>query len=184
MKNFLCIGVLRFTVLIFILCLFSCESSSLNTSEITLTGTWFLKQEYSNEGGDTPLKEFLLSDCEKKTTLEILDNGKFIEKSYYSDLGTGGECLKDSEDTVGNWEKNPEGEINITYDENDTFNFTKSEVRIEKGYLIVTLVYDDPDLGLKTVLKFIYTKDYKDSGFNSLGSKTDMKIMHKVLPSS
>lgn len=144
---------------------YSCGRKDSNTSKISIVGIWQLKQEFSNEGEDLPLEEFPLSSCEKLTTLEVLLDGKFIEKSYYNDFGTGGECIKDTEDTKGNWEKESNGTFYFTYNQNDVLLFNKAEVTLKNGNLVITIEYDDPDLGYEVLLKFIYTKKRSEVGY-------------------
>ncbi len=160
MKKFLLGYIGRLTVLILMSFLYSCANNVSNTSETTFTGKWQLKKEYSNEGVDTALKEFPLSACDKSTILEIMPNGKFVEKSYYEDTGTGGECIKDNQDTKGKWKKGRGDFFRFVYDENDSFLFKKSKITIENGDLIVALVHNDPDLESETILKFIYSRVY------------------------
>jgi hypothetical protein len=137
--------------------MYSCKMSDSNISNSMIVGIWQLKQEFSNEEEGSPLEEFPLS-CEKLTTLEILTNGKFVEKSYYENFGTGGECTKDTEDTIGSWKKKSDGIFYFIYNQNETLLFNESYVTVKNGYLGVTIVYDDPDLGYETTLKFIYKK--------------------------
>ncbi|WP_103068933.1 hypothetical protein [Aquimarina sediminis] len=137
---------------------YSCGKDKPNTSAASIVGIWQLKQEFSNEGEDTPLEEFPLSACEKLTTLAILKNGRFVEKSYYTDFGTGGECIKDTEDTHGNWEKESNGDFYFTYDQSNILLFNKSDVKLENENLVVLIEYDDPDLGYEIMLKFVYSK--------------------------
>ncbi len=138
--------------------IYSCNNSGANTPEIIIDGTWQLKQEFSNEGEHTPLKEFPLSDCDKQTTLEIFPCGKFIEKSYYDDLGTGGECIMDTEETKGKWKNETDNTFIFTYNNSNALLIRKSQVTIQNKDLVIVSVYNDPDLGPKTTLKFIYTK--------------------------
>ncbi len=137
---------------------YSCGSSGAKAPDITIIGTWKLKQEYNNEGGDTPLKEFPLSACDKETTLEILSFGRFAEKSYYEDSSIAGECAKDSQDTKGDWKKSANGMYLFMYDNNNALMLKGSTVTIEKGDLIVYATYTDKDLGPKTKLKFVYAR--------------------------
>lgn len=141
-----------------LLSVYSCVSNNSNSIETKIIGVWQLEREFSNEEEDGPLKEFLLSSCEKLTTLEVLMNGRFIEKSYYEDFGTGGECVKDTWGIQGDWEKGSEGTFNFKYDKNNILFFDNSTVAIENGKLIISIVYYDSDLRYKTMLKFIYTK--------------------------
>ncbi len=137
---------------------YSCGSSGADTPEVTISGTWKLKKEYNNEGENTPLKEFPLSTCDKATTLEIFSTGRFIEKSYYEDSIIIGECAKDSQDTKGDWEKSANGKYLFMYDNNNALSVKGATVTIEKGDLIVNMIYHDKDLGPKTKLRFIYAK--------------------------
>lgn len=137
---------------------YSCGSSGTKTKDVAITGVWQLKQEYNNEGGDTPLKEFPLSTCDKATTLEILNSGRFIEKSYYEDSSIAGECVKDSQDTKGDWKRSANGGFLFKYDSNNALSIKGSTVTVEKGELVVYTIYNDKDLGPKTKLRFIYTK--------------------------
>ncbi|MEW7289415.1 hypothetical protein [Aquimarina sp. 2304DJ70-9] len=150
----------RLTVLILLLFLCSCANNVSNTLETTFTGKWQLKKEYSSEGVDASLKEFPLSACDKNTILEIMSNGKFIEKSYYEDTGTGGECIKDNQDIHGKWKRGRGNYFRFVYDEEDNFLFKKSKITIENGDLIVALVQNDPDFESETMVKFIYSKVY------------------------
>ncbi len=136
----------------------SCDVENRNTSEITIVGAWQLKKEFTNQGENTPLKEFPLSECDKKTTLEVLENGRFLEKSYYDDLTVRGECLKDTEETMGRWKRGSGDVFFFAYYKSEAILFSKSEVKIENGDLIITSTYNDPELGYGTILKFIYTK--------------------------
>ncbi len=156
MKRFLLIYLALLVVLIMIL--YSCGSSGSNGPDVTIAGTWNLVQEYSNEGEGTPLEEFPLSKCNKMTTLEIFDSGRFIEKSYYEDSSISGECAKDSEDTKGDWKKGPNGMFLFIYDKNNALFLKGSTVTVEKGNLVVTSVYTDGDLGSGTILKFMYSR--------------------------
>ncbi|PKV48940.1 hypothetical protein ATE84_0956 [Aquimarina sp. MAR_2010_214] len=140
--------------------IYSCGKSDSNTSDIMIVGMWQLKQEFSNEEENAPLEEFPLTSCEKMTTLEVLLNGRFIEKNYYDDFGTGGECIKDTEDTRGNWKKESDGTFYFIYDKSEILLFNKSYVTIKNGNLVVTIEYDDPDLGYETTLKFVYAKKH------------------------
>ena len=137
---------------------FSCGSGGTKTQNITIVGTWKLKQEYSNEGGDTPLKEFPLSTCDKATTLEIMKSGRFVEKSYYENSSIAGECAKNSSDTRGDWKKGPGGMFLFVYDKDNTLSLIGSKVTLENGELIISAVYTDRDMGPRTKLKFIYSK--------------------------
>lgn len=148
----------RFFMLCIILSLFACDKKTVGIDEEKLIGTWKLEQEYNNEGKNTPLKEFPLSDCDKKTTLLITANGNFIEKSYYEDLGTGGECIKDNQDTIGQWTKGKGDSFQFTYPQNENLLFRNSKVVIKDDHLIVTLMQEDSDLGTGTALKFVYVK--------------------------
>ncbi len=137
---------------------YSCKNNDSNTSKTTIVGIWQLEQEFSNDGNSDQLKEFPLSLCDKMTTLNIFKSGKFIEKSYYDDFGTGGECIKDTEETQGIWEKGSIGVFHFMYDKNNILSFTKSDVVLKNGKLEITIDYEDPDLEYKTMLKFIYSK--------------------------
>ncbi len=156
MKKFLLVHVACFIVFTYIF--YSCSSSDTNTKDLVIAGTWHLKQEYSNEGEDTPLKEFPLSDCDKETTLEILISGKFIEKNYYKDSSIAGGCGKDSQDTKGNWKESVEGMYLFMYDISNALALKGSTVTIEKGDLVINSIYNDKDLGRGRQLKFIYSR--------------------------
>ncbi len=156
MKRLLPVCILLFAG--FVLMIFSCKRSDPDASSILLIGKWKLKQQFSSEGKNMGFEEFPLSFCEKMTTLEIAIDGSFVEKSYYEDFGTGGECLKDTEETLGNWKKEPDGTINFIYNQKSVLLFTKSDVVLKNGHLVITIAYDDPDLGHETTLQFIYTK--------------------------
>ncbi|WP_109301903.1 hypothetical protein [Aquimarina sp. AU474] len=139
---------------------YSCGSSGAKVPESTIVGTWQLTQEFNNEGRDTPLKEFPLSHCDKKTTLEIMESGRFIEKSYYKSLSIAGECVKDNRETKGIWRKGnqDQGVFLFIYDPDTALSIKGSTITIENGNLIVLAVYNDIDLGPRTKLKFIYSK--------------------------
>ncbi len=137
---------------------YSCGSSGANAPEVSIVGIWKLKQQYNNAGGDTPLKEFLLSECDKTTTLEIFKNGRFVEKSYYENSSIAGECAKDSQDTKGNWKKNTNGHYLFMYDSNNALSLKGSTVTIIDGDLVINAVYNDKDLGPKTKLRFVYAR--------------------------
>ncbi|MCK8523215.1 hypothetical protein M0D21_16670 [Aquimarina sp. D1M17] len=156
MKKLLLVYTLRFFAFCILMC--SCGSGGNNTPETTIIGVWKLKQEYSNEGGDTPLKEFPLSNCDKATTLEILKSGRFVEKSYFESSNLLGDCSKDDQETKGDWKRNPEGMFLFIYDKNNILSLVGSVVTIENGNLVVSTVYNDRDLGPRTKLKFIYSK--------------------------
>ncbi|WP_109851060.1 hypothetical protein [Aquimarina sp. AU58] len=145
--------------------IYSCGKGDSNASNIMIVGIWQLKQEFSNEEENAPLEEFPLSSCEKMTTLEVLKNGRFIEKNYYDNFGTGGECIKDTEDTHGSWEKESEGIFYFMYDKSEILLFNKSYVTVKNGDLVVTIEYDDPDLGYETTLKFIYSKKHQETSY-------------------
>ncbi len=138
--------------------MYSCGGNDVNTSDGTIIGTWQLQQEFSNEEEGTPFKEFPLSPCEKLTTLEVLVTRKFVENSYYEDFGTGGECIKHTEETRGKWKEESDGGYNFSYDKKNLLSFTKSDAILKDGNLEVTVVYKDPDVGDNTTLKFIYSK--------------------------
>ncbi|GAA4275047.1 hypothetical protein U6A24_16910 [Aquimarina gracilis] len=144
--------------IVLLLIFYSCGSSGAKAPEVTITGSWKLIQEYSNEGEDTPLKEFLLSTCDKETTLEIFDTGKFLEKSYYENSSMAGECAKDSQDTNGKWKKSTNGMYLFMYQKNNALMLKGATVTIEKGNLVVNAIYNDKDLGPKTQLRFIYAR--------------------------
>ncbi len=156
MKKLLPTYAAHLIVLTLMLC--SCVSSGTHYPEVTLEGTWQLKQQYNNEGEDTPLKEFPLSDCNKNTTLEISDNGRFIEKNYYEDSNISGECAKDSADTKGDWKKGSNDMFVFIYDKNSAVLFKGATVTVENGDLIVSAIYHDRDFGPRTILKFMYSR--------------------------
>ncbi|GGX29823.1 hypothetical protein [Aquimarina muelleri] len=137
---------------------YSCKNNDSNISKATIAGTWQLEEEFSNDENSSQLKEFPLSSCDKMTTLDIFESGKFIEKSYYNNFGTGGECIKDTEEIHGIWKKGYKEIFHFIYDKNNTLFFTKSYVVLKNEKLEVTIQYEDPDLEGETILKFIYTK--------------------------
>ncbi|MBP2833361.1 hypothetical protein J8281_14290 [Aquimarina sp. U1-2] len=147
----------KLLILSLLLCT-SCGSSDTHTQENSIIGKWKLQQEYSNEGRDTPLKEFPLSQCDKETTLEVLDTGIFVEKNYYEDSSIGGECGKDSQDTRGGWKKSSPNTYLFTYDKSNPLLLRRSVVNVVRGDLIVNVTYNDRDLGPNTKVKFIYAK--------------------------
>lgn len=150
--------LLVYIVLLILFGTYSCKNNDSNTSKNTIVGIWQLEQEFSNDGNSDLLKEFPLSSCDKMTTLNIFENGKFIEQSYYDDFGTGGECIMDTEETKGIWKEGSNGIFYFTYNKNNILIFTKSDVVLKNGKLEITIEYEDPDLEYKTILKFIYTK--------------------------
>jgi len=156
MDKFLRTNSARLVVLI--LMVYSCGSSYASACQERITGKWQLRHEYNNEGEGTPLKEFPLSKCDKQTTLEILNNGRFIEKSYYESSSLAGECAKDTEETTGDWKKTSGNGFTFLYDKNIVVTPIESKVSIEKGKLKVTLAYNDSDSGHKITLKFIYVR--------------------------
>ncbi|GAA4279410.1 hypothetical protein [Aquimarina mytili] len=160
MEKFLLVYTTRVVILCLLLCLYSCENNTSNPLEANVVGKWQLEKEFSSEGSDVPLKEFPLSACDKETVLEIMENGIFIEKSYYEDLGTGGECIMDNQDTIGKWKKGRGNFFLFTYDKKDNLSFKKSRITIENENLVVALLHNDPDLDSETFLKFIYSKVY------------------------
>ncbi len=161
MEKFLLGFATRLGALYLMLFLFSCEDNTsppTTTSEATIEGTWILSKEHSHEGDEDQFKEFPLSNCDKKTTLEITSNGRFVEKSYFEDPGTGGECIKNNQDIKGRWEKRNDGSFWLIFNENNNLVFEKSKGVIEKGDLIITLQYNDKNLESDTMLKFTYSR--------------------------
>ncbi len=145
---------------VFSVLFYSCGSSGAKIPESTIIGTWQLRQEFNNEGNDTPLTEFPLSQCDKATTLEIMESGRFVEKSYYKSSSIAGECIKDNRETKGVWRKGKQdqGMFFFIYDKDTVLSLKGSKITIENGNLVVLTVYNDQDLGPRTKLKFIYSK--------------------------
>ena len=130
MKKILVLTIAMFSLL-------ACSSDDDNLDP--LVGSWYLFSENNEE----------VPDCEKKSTLQILENGTFKSLSYYFDEDTQ-ECTEEG-NSNGTWTnkgsniygikpdgRDKEGILNITFkDNNNTFSYSETD-EDENGEVIAT----------------------------------------------
>lgn len=122
-----------------------------------IVGKWQLIQDFTNDGSGGPLQEVELTNCEKGSTIEIDENGSFVDTSIEDGLD-GGECETFIEN--GTWEETGDAEYRLTFDETsvEEGDAAFGDAEIDNSQLI--LIYDFPSSngGPNIIDKLIYTK--------------------------